>query len=97
MSSAVVSTSAALGRPFVFDATHDAHVGTAALGCPVEQGSTATHAAHLPGVARLDSRGRLSPHEPARNAGISYYSRCPIHYQSTIQNSTSEHNSGFAT
>ncbi len=63
MSSAVVSTSAALGRPFVFDATHDAHVGTAALGCPVEQGSTATHAAHLPGVARLDSRGRLSPHE----------------------------------
>ena len=63
MSSAVVSTSAALGRPFVFDATHDAHVATAALGCPVEQGSTATHAAHLPGVARLDSRGRLSPHE----------------------------------
>ena len=64
MSSAVVSTSAAPGRPFIFDATHDAHVGTAALGCPVEQGSTATHAAHfLPGVARLDSRGRLSPHE----------------------------------
>ena len=67
MSSAVVSTSAALGRPFVFEeeiATHVAtHVGTAAHGCPVEQSSTATHAApSLPGVARHDSRGRLSPH-----------------------------------
>jgi hypothetical protein len=40
MSTAVVSTSAALGRPFVFDDVSDSNVGTAALGCPVEQGST---------------------------------------------------------
>ena len=71
MSSAVVSTSAALGRPFVFEEQIATHVGTAAhacpepsrRGCPVEQNSTATHAApSLPGVARHDSRGRLSPH-----------------------------------
>ena len=63
MSSAVVSTSAALGRPFVFEEEIATHVGTAAHGCPVEQSSTATHAApSLPGVARHDSRGRLSPH-----------------------------------
>jgi recombination protein RecA len=41
MSSAVVSTSAALGRPFLFEADPEPHVGTAALGCPVEQSSTA--------------------------------------------------------
>ena len=41
MSSAVVSTSAALGRPFVFDDVPAPHVGTAALGCPVEPSSTA--------------------------------------------------------
>jgi hypothetical protein len=46
MSSAVVSTSAAFSRPFVFDDDPElevglkAHVGTAALGCPVEQSST---------------------------------------------------------
>jgi len=55
MSSAVVSTSAALGRPFVFEDEADgevrslpgtrqvpekALVGTAALGCPVERSST---------------------------------------------------------
>ena len=50
MSSAVVSTSAALGRSFVFDdnsepdvypLSENAPVGTAALGCPVEQSSIA--------------------------------------------------------
>ena len=41
MSSAVVSTSAALGRPFVFESEADPNVGTAALGCPVELRSTA--------------------------------------------------------
>jgi hypothetical protein len=46
MSSAVVSTSAALGRPFVFDDNANIHVGTAALGCPVEQSST-TRRQHL--------------------------------------------------
>src|SRR5579862_7939679 len=67
MSSAVISTSAALGRPFLFDdepapevgsisaigrASEKIHVGTAALGCPVEQSSTATSPAHaFPGVA----------------------------------------------
>ncbi|HEV3511403.1 MAG TPA: hypothetical protein VGS05_06840 [Candidatus Sulfotelmatobacter sp.] len=55
MSSAVVSTSAALGRPFIFDADSEpevrplpganqtsekARVGTAAPGCPVERSST---------------------------------------------------------
>jgi hypothetical protein len=47
MSSAVVSTSAAHGRPFLFDAdpkpkvgSHVTHVGTAAIGCPVERSST---------------------------------------------------------
>jgi recombination protein RecA len=40
MSSAVVSTSAAHGRPFLFDAgSHITHVGTAAIGCPVERSS----------------------------------------------------------
>jgi len=65
MSSAVVSTPAALRRPFIFDDETDPQVGTAALGCPIEHSSTATHAAHyLPGdVARHDSRGRLSPLE----------------------------------
>ena len=50
MSSAVVSTSAALGRSFVFDdnsepdvypLSQNAQVGTAALGCPVERSSIA--------------------------------------------------------
>lgn len=45
MSSAVVSTSAAFSRPFIFDDDSEpevgskAHVGTAALGCPVERSS----------------------------------------------------------
>jgi hypothetical protein len=44
MSSAVLSTTAALGRPFIFDADADSvHGGTAALGCPVERSSTAMH------------------------------------------------------
>ena len=39
------------------------YVGTAALGCPVERGSTALPPSQqLPGFARHDSRGRLSPH-----------------------------------
>jgi hypothetical protein len=39
------------------------HVGTAALGCPVERSSTAPSATRqLPGCARHDSRGRLSLH-----------------------------------
>ena len=54
MSSAVVSTSAALGRPFAFDDVPDSTVGTAApstssgqaLGCPVER-SSAAHREHL--------------------------------------------------
>jgi hypothetical protein len=38
-------------------------VKTAALGCPVERSSTAlSHCRQLPGSARPDSRGRLSPH-----------------------------------
>ena len=38
-------------------------VGTAALGCPVERSSTAfSPLKQLPGSARPDSRGRLSPH-----------------------------------
>ena len=40
MSSAVFSTSAAPGRPFLFDDESSAHVGTAAIGCPVERSST---------------------------------------------------------
>ena len=40
MSSAVVSTSAAPGRHFLFDAESEAHLGTAAIGCPVERSST---------------------------------------------------------
>ncbi len=40
MSSAVISTSAARGRPFIFEADPEPHVGTAALGCPVERSST---------------------------------------------------------
>ena len=53
MSSAVVSTSAALRRPFLFDAEPEpevgsiAHVGTAALGCPVEQSSTGVESVTL--------------------------------------------------
>ena len=71
MSSAVVSTSVAESRLFVFEEEIATHVGSAAhacpepsrRGCPVEQSSTETHAApSLPGVARHDSRGRLSPH-----------------------------------
>ena len=63
MSSAVVSTSAAQSRLFIFDVP-EVPVGTAALGCPVERSSTAMHTApHLPGIARHDSRGRLSLHE----------------------------------
>ena len=39
------------------------HVGTAAPGCPVERSSTALpRCTRLPGLARPDSRGRLSPH-----------------------------------
>jgi len=64
MSTAVVSTSAAQGRRFVFEEEDDVLVGAAALGCPVEQSSMGTHTAYpLPGVARHDSRGRLSLHE----------------------------------
>ena len=94
MSSAVISTSAALSRPFLFDAP-EAHVGTAAQacpersrrGCPVEQSSTAMFTAQThPGLARHDSRGRLSPHklvQSARNhrfppASISPASSLPI-------------------
>src|SRR5260370_26250552 len=40
------------------------HVGTAALGCPVERSSTSSlFTAKQPGFARQDSRGRLSPHK----------------------------------
>ena len=39
MSSAVVSTSAAFGRPFVFDADTNPHGEAAALDCPVERSS----------------------------------------------------------
>src|SRR5580700_2656046 len=39
------------------------YVGTAAPGCPVERSSTALSPCRpLPGFARPDSRGRLSPH-----------------------------------
>jgi hypothetical protein len=39
------------------------HVGTAAIGCSVERGSTAlSPCTQLPGFVRPDSRGRLSPH-----------------------------------
>jgi hypothetical protein len=41
MSTVVVSTSAALGRPFLFDDDPASPVGTAAIGCPVERSSTA--------------------------------------------------------
>ena len=42
------------------------HVGTAALGCPVERSSTALPPARQqPGFARPDSRGRPSPHGSA--------------------------------
>jgi len=40
MSSVVVSTSAAWGRPFLFDDNPASDVGTAASGCPVERSST---------------------------------------------------------
>ena len=40
MSSAVISTSAAQSRPFIFDDEVDAPMGKAALGCPVERSST---------------------------------------------------------
>jgi len=52
MSSAVISTTAALGRPFVFDDAPTSHVGTAALGCPVERSSTDcwSREAQQPGV-----------------------------------------------
>jgi recA bacterial DNA recombination protein len=46
MSSAVVSTSAALSRPFVFDEDSEGLVGTAALGSLVERSST-TRRQHL--------------------------------------------------
>ncbi len=68
MSSAVISTSAAQSRFFIFDDV-DVRVGTAAVGCPVEPSSTAMYAAHqLPGVARYDSRGRLPLHEHLQSA-----------------------------
>jgi len=78
MSSAVVSTSAAQSRLFIFDdesapgvgpdSSVD-YVGTAVPGCPVEQSSTAVHAApQLPGVTRHDSRGRLPLHEHLQSA-----------------------------
>jgi hypothetical protein len=39
------------------------YVGTAALGCPVERSSTVvSRCMQLPGIARPDSRWRLSPH-----------------------------------
>jgi len=41
MSSVVISTPAALGRPFLFDGIPDPHVGTAAPGCPTERSLTA--------------------------------------------------------
>jgi len=64
MSSAVISTSAAQSRLFIFDDDTESYAGTAEPGCPVERNSTAMHAAHqLPGVARHDSRGRLPLHE----------------------------------
>ena len=51
----IVILSAKLRNPFC--------VGTAATGCPVERSSTASSPGRqLPGFARPDSRGRLSPH-----------------------------------
>jgi hypothetical protein len=47
MSSAVVSTSAARGRPFLFDVESASHGETAAPGCPVERSSTSCEQ-HLP-------------------------------------------------
>ena len=78
MSSAVVSTSAAQSRLFIFDdesapgvgpdSSVD-YVGTAVPGCPVEQSSTAVHAApQLSGVTRHDSQGRLPLHEHLQSA-----------------------------
>jgi hypothetical protein len=68
MSSAVISTSAAQSRLFIFDDL-DARVGTAAPGGPVERSSTAMNATpQLPGVARHDSRGRLPLHEHLQSA-----------------------------
>jgi hypothetical protein len=49
----------------------EVHVGTAAPGCPVERSSTALYAGMtLPGLARHDSRGRLSLHEPVAIVAI---------------------------
>jgi len=74
MSSAVVSTSAAQGRPFVFDDVPDLHGGTAApstssgqaLGCPVERSSTARLEHQESLIARFQStinnqQSKISP------------------------------------
>ena len=51
--------------------TLNIHVGTAAPGCPVERSSTALSPSRpLPGFARPDSRGRLSPHSSTATALI---------------------------
>ena len=47
------------------------YVGTAAPGCPVERSSTAlSRCKQLPGFARPDSRGRLSPHGLRTTLGV---------------------------
>lgn len=72
MSSAVISTSAAQSRLFIFDDESAPEVSvdyvrTAALGCP--QSSTRTYPAHpQPGIARHDSQGRQSLHEHLQSA-----------------------------
>ncbi len=58
--------------PVTLSAPGNACVGTAAPGCPVERSSTAPSATgQQPGFARLDSRGRLSPHVFFRTALLS--------------------------
>ena len=67
MSSAVVSTSAALGRPFLFDAP-DPHVGTAAPGCPVEQSSTAMSVVQSASDVAPGSKKPASSQTPSHEA-----------------------------
>ncbi|HEV2728492.1 MAG TPA: hypothetical protein VGV15_00545, partial [Terriglobales bacterium] len=73
MSSAVCTTSAALGRPFLFDADpkpHAAHVGTAALGCPVEPSSTALRRDAVESLVHQHSKIPPSSITPASRLGI---------------------------
>ncbi|HXJ88568.1 MAG TPA: hypothetical protein VMS18_17235 [Candidatus Binatia bacterium] len=70
MSSAVVSTSAALGRPFLFDDESD-YVGTAAFGCPVEQSSTESRRdLHQPTLNNPRSKLLPASVTPASRLGI---------------------------